>query len=444
MHLTTIGLSHHTAPIAVRERVAFSASRVRWALQEARRLPGVREAAIVSTCNRTEIYSVGDTPDEGPLIDFLCRDINAAEVRNHLYFHHEESAARHLFRVASGADSMVLGEGQILGQVREAARMAVEESSAGAVLRRMFDQAVVCGRRVRTETDIARGAVSVSHVAVDLARQIFGNLNGKSVLLLGAGETAELTARQMARYGVTLLMVANRTFERAETLAQTLGGRAVKYDEYPERMVNADIVVSSTAAPHAVIHAAAVRAAAARRKGRPMFLIDLAVPRDIEPDVGEIDDVFLYNMDDLQAMVGENLRGRRMELETVDAIIDEEVTAFLRWVASLQTAPVLSGLQSRFEEIRQAEIARTERRLAGLTVAERKAVDQMTRAMVKKMLHEPWRYLRAHSGTAEAATALQAMVDIFDLEGVGAPEDAPEADEPTTPDALARSGVEGA
>jgi glutamyl-tRNA reductase len=292
----------------------------------------------------------------------------------------------------------------------------VEESSAGPVLRRLFDQAVSCGRRVRTETEIARGAVSVSHMAVELARQIFGKLQGKSVLLLGAGEMAELTARQMSKYGVSLIMVANRTFERAEALATSLGGQAVKYDDFPERMANADIVVSSTAAPHAVILPDAVRAAAARRRGRPMFFIDLAVPRDIDPGVGDLDNVFLYNLDDLQVLVGENLEGRRMELEAVQDIIDEEVATFMRWTASLQTVPVLHELQQRFEAIREAEWERTERRLRNLSPAERDAVEQMTRAMVKKMLHEPWRYLRANSGSVEAAAALQSLIDVFDLE----------------------------
>jgi len=416
MHLIAIGLSHHTAPVAVRERVAVPSSRVREALRDAREVPGVREAALVSTCNRTEVYAVCESPDEQPLADFLCRAEATHELRRHLYIHHEDAAPWHLFRVAAGADSMVVGEGQILGQVREASRLAAEESTAGPVLRRMFDQAVVCGRRVRTETEIARGAVSVSHMAVDLARQIFGRLDGQTVLLLGAGETAELTARQMAKYGAALIMVANRTFERAEVLAGTLGGLAVKYDEFPDRMAKADIVVSSTAAPHAVISRDAVKAAAARRRGRPMFLIDLAVPRDIEPAVGDLDNVFLYNMDDLQALVGENLRERTLELETVEQIIAEEVSGFMRWTASLQTVPVMTGLQERFEAIRRAELARTERRLAGLSPTDRETVEQMTRAMVKKMLHEPWRYLRANSGDPEAAAALQALVDVFDLE----------------------------
>lgn len=417
MHLTTVGLSHHTAPIAVRERVALSPSRVRGALCEVRGLPSVREAAIVSTCNRTEIYAVGNAPAEAALADFLCRDGDAAVVRSHLYAHHDEACARHLFRVAAGVDSMVPGEGQILGQVREAARLAAEEASTGPVLRRLFDQAIVCGRRVRTETGIARGAVSVSHMAVDLARQIFGDLRGKSTLLLGAGETAEITARQMSKYGVSLLMVANRTFERAEALAESLGGHAVKYDDFPERMVKADIVVSSTAAPHAVLTVADVQAAAARRRGRPMFFIDLAVPRDIDPAVDDLPDVFLYNLDDLQTLVGERLRGREREMEKAESIVCEEVSAFLRWAASLRTAPVLSELQGRLEAIRQTELARTERRLAGLSPAEREAVDQMTRAMLRKVLHEPWRYLRAHAGSAEAVVALQAMSDVFNLEG---------------------------
>lgn len=416
MHLLAIGLSHHTAPVAVREKVAFSASSMREALQDARRVPGVREAAILSTCNRTEVYAVSDTPDEGPLTAFLCREASGHDVHEHLYSYRHEAAPRHLFRVAAGIDSMVLGEGQILGQVREAARLANEESSAGPVLRRLFDQAILCGRRVRAETEIARGAVSVSHMAVELARQIFGDLRNKQILLLGAGETAELTARQMVKYGVSVVAVANRTFERAEALAETLGGYAVKYSEFPDRLVTADVVVTSTAAPHTIIHTNTVREAAQRRKGRPIFFIDLAVPRDVEPSVGDLDNAFLYNMDDLQCLVRDNMETRRGTVEAANAVVEEETAGYMQWLASLRTTPVVNELQRRFEAIRREEWKRSERRLEGLSPAERDAVEQMTRAMVKKMLHEPWRFARAAADDPEAAAALQALAGVFRLE----------------------------
>lgn len=434
MHLMTIGLSHHTAPVAVRELVAFSASGMREALQDVRRVRGVREAAILSTCNRTEIHAVCETPDEQPLTAFLCRNAAGHDVHGHLYSYRHEAVPRHLFRVAAGVDSMVLGEGQILGQVREAARLANEESSAGPVLRRMFDQAVLCGRRVRAETEIARGAVSVSHMAVDLARQIFGDLRNKQILLLGAGETAELTARQMVKYGVSVVTVANRTFERAEALAESLGGRAVKYDEFPDRLVAADVVVTSTAAPHTIIHEKTVREAARRRKGRPIFFIDLAVPRDVEPAVGDLDNAFLYNMDDLQMMVKDNMETRRATVDAAAAVVEEEANAYMRWLASLRTTPVVNELQRRFEAIRREEWKRSERRLEGLSPAERDAVEQMTRAMVKKMLHEPWRLARMAADDAEAAAALQALADVFRLE----------SSEPASPPAPAPGVLEGA
>jgi glutamyl-tRNA reductase len=421
MHLITVGLSHHTAPVAVREKVAFSASGLREALQDARRVRGVREATLLSTCNRTEVYAVCDSADEEPLTAFLCRNAVEHEVRGHLYSYRQAAAPRHLFRVASGTDSMVLGEGQILGQVREAARLANEESSAGPVLRRMFDHAVSCGRRVRGETEIGRGAVSVSHMAVDLARQIFGDLSGKNVLLLGAGEMAELTARLMVKFGVAVVAVANRTFERAEALAEAMGGYAVHYDEFPDRLVTADIVVSSTAAPHTIISEKTVRAAAARRRGRPMFFIDLAVPRDIESSVGDLNNVFLYNMDDLQSLVTDNLEGRRATLEAAHAVIEEEAAVYMHWLASLRTTPVVNELQRRFESIRREEWKRSERRLANLEPAERDAVEQMTRAMVKKMLHEPWRVARLAGDDAEAAAALQSLADVFGLESAEPP-----------------------
>jgi glutamyl-tRNA reductase len=429
MHLMTVGLSHRTAPVAVREKVAFSASGMREALQEARRVPGVREAAILSTCNRTEIYAVCESADDAPLTEFLRRGAGALDLEPHLYSYRHDAAPLHLFRVASGVDSMVLGEGQILGQVREAARLANEESSAGPILRRLFDQAVSCGRRVRGETEIARGAVSVSHMAVELARQIFGNLAGKQILMLGAGETAELTARLMVKFGVSVVAVANRTFERAEALAQAMGGQAVHYDQFPERLLTADIVVSSTAAPHTIITGETVREAAQRRRGRPIFFIDLAVPRDVEPSVGDLDNVFLYNMDDLQMLVNDNMEGRRATLDSANAVIAEEAAGYMRWLASLRTAPVVNELQRRFENIRLEEWKRSERRLAGLSGSERETVEQMTRAMVKKMLHEPWRFARAAGDDVEAAAALQAMADVFRLgdDDEPAPDAAPAA-----------------
>lgn len=415
MHLIVVGLSHKTAPVAIRELIAVSPAQHAEALRGARCVDGVHEAAIISTCNRTEVYVVSDNADDAGIARFLCHGERGADIRDHLYSYGDEAAVRHLFRVASGVDSMVIGEGQVLGQVREAARLSVEENGAGPVLRRLFSQSVVCGRRVRSETEIARGAVSVSHVAVELARQIFGDLKGRTVLLLGAGETAELTARLMVKFGVSFVTVANRTFERAEALATALGGQAVHYDQFPEKLERADIVVASTAAPHAVITKEVARHAVARRKGRPVFLIDIAVPRDIEPGVGDLDNVFLYNLDDLQELVSRNVEERREELHLVAGIVDQEVAAYMNWVSSLQVVPVLNELQRRFDTIRQSEWDRTERRLAGLTPEQRDAVDQMTRAMVKKMLHDPWRFLKS-ADDSDSAGALQALVDVFGLE----------------------------
>lgn len=423
MHLIAVGLSHHTAPVEVRERIAVPVSRARETLHDALRVSGVREAVLLSTCNRTEAYARTDGPDAEPLARFLCQGPVTDDLRGHLYTHRDAAAIHHLFRVASGADSMVVGEGQVLGQVREAARLAAEESASGPIMRRLFDHAIRCGRRVRAETGIARGAVSVSHVAVELARRIFGRLEGHTVLLLGAGETAEMTARQLARYGTALVMVANRTFERAEALASALGGTAVKYDDFPDRMTKADMVVSSTAAPHTVISREIVRQTVVRRKGRPTFLIDLAVPRDIDPAAGELDNVFLYNMDDLQALVGANRQERARALECVEEIIGCEVAAFQQWHVSRGALPVMNGLRRRFEEIRREEWARTEARLANLPPAEREAVERMTRAMVKKMLHAPSHYLRGRGGDPEAASAIQALSDLFALEPEMGPQD---------------------
>jgi glutamyl-tRNA reductase len=413
----------------VRERLAFTPTQLRDALHDVRGLPNVVEAAIIATCNRTEVYVNGADGCLEEVNRYLVSHGTEA-VRSHLYSYEDRHAVRHLFRVAAGVDSMVVGEGQILGQVREARRVAAEEQTAGQILRRLFDGAISCGKRVRTETEIGRGAVSVSHVAVDLSRQIFGDLHRKTVLLLGAGETAELTARAFRKFGVSLIMVANRTFERAEALALELNGVAVRFDDFAERLAAADIVVSSTAAPHAVITREIVRSAEARRRGRPVFLIDLAIPRDIEPEVGDLDNVFLYNLDDLQRLVKANIDGRNLEMGAVYDVIEQEVEAFVRWLASLNAVPVLSELQRRFEEIRLEELARTRRRLDGLSPEQMEAVDQMTRAMVRKILHEPWTRLRHTSDDSDAMEKLDALMEAFGLEVPG-PEGDASQDAPT-------------
>lgn len=415
VHLMMAGLSHHTAPVAVRERLAFGPEQLRVIVRAARQIPGAVEAAVLSTCNRTEVYTAGRIRDISVLKSFL-EEHGGLEVSPHLYAREGSGVVRHLFRVASGADSMVLGEGQVLGQVRDAARLAVEEGSPCPTIRRLFESAVVCGRRVRTETEIGRGAVSVSHTAVELARQIFGNLKGRSILLVGAGETAELTAKALVQHGVSFIVVANRTLERAEMLAETFGGKAVGYDEFPERLGTADIVITSTAAPHTIVSVETARKAADRRRGRPIFFIDLALPRDVEPSVGDLDNVFLYNLDDLQEMVQRSLEGRGSELDAVNAIIEEQAREFELWLGRLEIVPVMSEFQARLEQIRQREWSRSERKLAALTTAQRETVERMTRAMMKRILSEPWSFVRENEDTSDIAAALSSLVDMFHLD----------------------------
>jgi glutamyl-tRNA reductase len=370
MSLVLVGTSHRLSPVEVRERIAFDLD---GAARLAAELADGGEAVCLSTCNRTELYFSHPDPDE---VEALGADaLLGNEVE--LYRMRDEDAAMHLFRVAAGLDSLVPGEGEILGQVRD----AYEAGARGPVLDRLFREALRVGKKVRTETAIAESPASVSSAAAALAQQVFGELGGCKVFLVGAGEVSELAARALTARGATIAAVTSRTQESAEAF----GARAVPFDALGRELQQADVVVSSTSSPDPVL----AREQIPERKGRPLFVIDLAVPRDVEPAVAELEDCYLYDIDDLQAVVRESLSGRRREAERAEAIVEQEARCFRDWQASLHVVPAIASLRERAERIRSGELAKAEGRLEGLSESERRTVESLTTQIVNKLLHVP-------------------------------------------------------
>jgi glutamyl-tRNA reductase len=404
--IVVVGLNHQTAPLEVRETLAFPQDRLPEALVRVREEAGLSEAMVLSTCNRVEIY--GEAPRAGTraVAEFLARfhGRSLEELEPHLYHHEGDAAVRHAFRVAASLDSMVLGESQIFGQVKQAYEAAEKAGSLGSILMALRNRSFAAAKRARTETAIGRNAVSVSHVAVELARKIFGSLHDRSVLLVGAGKMSEVAARQMVRDGARAAVLGGRTMERAQQLAAALGGRAAPLEELRPEMAKVDVVISGTAAPGLVIRREDVESAQRERRHRPLFLIDIAVPRDIEPAAGKVDGVFLYDLDDLRSVAEANLRERRKEADSAEAILDEEIQDFLEWRRSLDVVPLLVELRGRADEIRRAEIERARRRLGPLTAEQEKALDALTSGIVNKLLHPPTVELKkmaGHRGHAE-------------------------------------------
>jgi len=393
MHLTLVGLSHKTAPIEIREKLTFPAHRQADALAELTCGPHVSEAVILSTCNRTEIYAVTTGAQEGidAIVEFMCsyHDLVRAELGPYLYVSQGDSVVRHLFRVVASLDSMVLGEAQILGQVKEAYDHSFENGASGRVFNKLFRQSFEVGKRVRSETAIGEAAVSISYAAVELARKVFDTLAGRTILVLGAGKMSELTAKHLVSQGVHSVLVANRTYERAVELAEKFEGEAIRYDDLFERMRDADIVISSTAATHYVVHRADVAEVMKRRSGRPLFLIDIAVPRDIEPEVNDLAGVFLYDIDDLNGVVSSNLEERMREAKRAEVIIEEEQREFEAWLESMEVVPTIAAIRAKAEAVRAEELEKALKRLGGLSEKEIATVEALSQSIVNKMLHGP-------------------------------------------------------
>jgi glutamyl-tRNA reductase len=390
MLLFTFGINHKTAPVEIREQAAFAPESLREALQDIRSRHAASEAAILSTCNRTELYCGIEDGSALSAIDWFCRfhKLPPEEVRPYLYEHRDADAVKHTFRVAAGLDSMILGEPQILGQMKEAFATAHKEGATGKLLNRLFQHTFAVAKQVRTDTAIGASAVSVAYAAVSLARQIFSSLTDQKVLLIGAGEMIELCARHLREQNVQHIIVANRTVERAQLLAAEVGGEAISLAELPIRLPEADIVISSTASPLPILGKGAVERALKARKHRPIFMVDIAVPRDIESEVGELDDVFLYTVDDLKDVIEENMKSRMEAAREAENIIDLQVLEFMYWLKSLEAVPTIRALRDKTAAVREIELAKARRMLARGDAAE-DVVAYLARSLTNKIAHAP-------------------------------------------------------
>lgn len=429
MHLVVIGLNYRTAPVELRERLAIPEDLLRAALSDLRSRAGASECLILSTCNRTEVYACTNarSDDEGLyawIADYF--HVSPDDLRDHLYSHAGHKAAEHLFRVASSIDSMVVGEAQILGQVKDAYEIAARCRASGSALNALFQQAIAVGKRVRTETEIGRGAFSVGSAAVHLAHSIFDRLADRAVLVIGAGEMSELTMAHLASSGAKPVLVANRTFANAERLASKFQGAAVRFEEIESTIRAADIVITSTGSSDPIITREMALRAQHERRGRPIFFIDMAVPRDIESSVGDLDNTFLYNIDDLQAVVSADVSARRAEIQRVEEIIAEEVGDFLRWFRALDAVPIITSLREKFDRIREAEFDKLKSKLPDLTPEEHDAINQAMRSVVNRICHEPMIRIKELAAGENASAKLDMICDVF---GICPPDDAEEGEE---------------
>jgi len=395
MTLTLIGVNHKTAPIEVRERIAISRDDLPEVTRALAAVPGVSECMIVSTCNRVEILAAVESPT-ADLAAFLYRHFNldAALLAPHIYEHRDQEAVRHLFRVAASLDSMVVGEPQILGQVKEAFAVARASGTVAGQLDHLLQSAFAAAKKVRSETEIGSNSVSIASVAVELARKIFGSLQGRTVFLVGAGKMSELAARHLVQQGAGAILVTNRTLERARRMAETFQGKVIPFDQLYEAASQADIVISSTGAPHPIFHREHGQAFLHRRRNRPMFFIDIAVPRDVDPAMGELEGIFVYDIDDLQQVAASHMAERSREATDAEALIAGEVERFHQRQRTVNVAPAIVALQRQAEEIRLAELKRMQARLGGLTTEQIAAVEALTRGLVNKFLHPPMQALK--------------------------------------------------
>ena len=418
MRLLAVGLSHRTAPVELREAVDFGRAGLDRALNALATRGVSPETVVLSTCNRAEIYAVGDSDAAaGALSQFFCdyHQVDPAQLADHLYFHRGVDAARHLFRVAAGLDSLVVGEPQILGQVKTAYAAASDLHLTGTVSHRLFHAAFAVGKRVRSETGLAEGAVSVSYAAIELAKKIFGDLSNLNVLILGAGEMAKLSGVHLRAQRVRQITIASRTLASAEGLARQLEGRSAPWHELHAALASADIVVTATGATEPVLTRPAVDDVMRARRDRPLFLIDIALPRDVEPSVGDLDQVFLYHMDDLQSIVSENMAKRATELASAEAIVEKEVARFAAWLQSREIVPTIVALRTRFENIRQAELRRLEPKLGSLSPEARAKVDEVTRLLVEKLLLAPTESLKTAGDDTRVVAYAEALHRLFAL-----------------------------
>lgn len=420
MNLVIVGLNHNSAPVAIREKLSFPASTVAEPLGRLTNHYGLNEAVILSTCNRVEVLAITDNMEKGVwevkrfLSDF--HDIPLETLDEHLYTYCGEEAVKHLFRVAAGLDSMIMGEPQILGQVKDSYGHAVEYGSAGVIVNKLYHKAFQVSKRIRTETKIGESAVSISFAAVELAKKIFGELSGKSVMLIGAGEMAELAARHLMGNGISELLVANRTYERAVDMARSFDGTAIMFREFPHYLKNVDIIIASTGAAAFIITPDTINEVMRERRYKPMFFIDISVPRNVDPLVNDIDNAYVYDVDDLQGVVQSNLNERQKEAEQAEYIIEEEIEKFYRWIKSLDVVPTIIALKQYCDSVRKVELEKGTAMLGDLSRKEAKAIDAMTKAIVNKILHNPIVHLKKDSSRIEGDLYIDTIRKLFDLD----------------------------
>ncbi|MEK7816677.1 MAG: glutamyl-tRNA reductase [Actinomycetota bacterium] len=421
MHLTVLGINHKTAPVELRETVSLDRDKSRLLAGTLLGKPGINEVVPLSTCNRTEVYLVA-APETGRQETTAAlaaiTGVDMAEIEECIYYHQGEAAVSHLYEVASSLDSMVVGEAQILGQIKEAYYVAHTRATTSVILNRLFRHAIEVGKRVRTETRIGENPVSVASVAVELVRKVYDDLQGRTAFLLGAGKMGESTAQHLVSHGVSSVFVSNRTFYRAEEMAEKLGGRAIRFDELGDYLHLADIVIGSTGAPHYMLRKGQVERAMRRRGNRSVFFIDIAVPRDIEPGVNDVYNAFLYDIDDLSGIATSNAEAREKEAERAKQIITDEVGSYYRWLSSLDVVPTITALREMAEEIRQKELSKALGKLdTELSEKDRNRIEAMASGIVNKMLHSPTVELKQAANERGGYQYVESIRRLFKLNG---------------------------
>jgi glutamyl-tRNA reductase len=420
VNLILVGVNHKTTPVEIREKLAFTQGKIEESVDRLLNFPDIIEHTILSTCNRVEIYARANCQDSAikSIKQFICdfHELSPIELEDHFYSYRNEKAIEHLFRVSSSLDSMILGEAQILGQVKDAYSLARDLRSTGLVLNQLFEKAFSIAKKVREETGIAERSVSISSAAVELAQKIFDGLENHTVMLVGTGEMAELAAKHLISYGVKTVYVTSRTYDRAANLARTLNGSALDFEAFKNELHRADIVITSTSASSFIIKKEMVEKAINKRKNKPIFFIDIAVPRDIEPDVNDLENVYLYDIDDLHVVVSANMKEREKEAENAMNLISQEVTKFNNWIGALDAVPTIIEIRKKAENIRKQEIERTLKKIPHISEGDKELLRQMSSSMINKILHKPTIKLKQKTQSEDGHIYLKAIRHLFHLD----------------------------
>ena len=420
INLIIVGVNHKTTPVEIREKLAFTKGKIEESVDRLFDFPDIVEHTILSTCNRVEIYARASSQDSAinSIKQFICEfhELSLIELEEHFYSYINEEAVEHLFRVSSSLDSMVLGEAQILGQVKDAYSLAKNLRSTGVILNQLFEKAFTIAKKVREETGIAERSVSISSAAVELAQKIFDDLENHTVMLVGTGEMAELAAKHLISYGVKTVYVTSRTYERAANLARTLNGSALDFESFKHELYRADIVITSTSAPNFIIKKDFVEKAIQERKNRPIFFIDISVPRDIEPDINDLENVYLYDIDDLHVVVSANMKEREKEAQNAMHFISQEVTKFNNWLGALDAIPTIVEIRNRVENIRRQEVEKTLKKIPNLSENDKEVLRHMSSSIVNKILHKPTIKLKQQTQSEDGQIYLKAIRHLFHLD----------------------------